>query len=1267
MVKFLYLLTLFASTLIVGFLIWRGTKRKLDAEGLVFRWFLVAAGIWALGKMMQVLSPSLELQLFWNKLQYLGVTTLPVFWFLYCGLYTEAIHALRRRYISLFAVPALTCLLLLTNGFHNLIWTNSTLEFVENFPIHKSDYGAWFYLVHLPYNYLLVLGSFALLVRGLVRTERANQVPLQILTLATLLPVISNLAYLTGLTPGYLDLTPVAFSLSGVVIVLGATRFGLVRHLPLAYNQVFGKLQAPTFMLNTSLRIIELNDSAARFFETPPHKLLERSLLELFPFDKAFWLELARKPEAAEVSFRDKALSLELEPIKRAGKTQALVLHLNDVSKQQEAASQLSLELDKIKAVVETSDALMSLNSHKEVYQKTLQMVFQFTSVEFCNLLFLSPDGSELCVVASRKIGQDEDYAVGETLQLGEGLSWHVVEQAQTVRLYDKAGLTAAKLPEGFQPHSYLGVPLEDEDDVVVGVLGASISKPQSSLEDADVAFLEAIALAASSALVRIDLLEEAKRKASEYRDLYTEAERQAQELSLLDRVRTAVTRELDLSEVIRATVAAITDILGYSLVSLYLLDDMGEWLELQHQQGYSTIPERIPTSEGVMGRVARTGQAILLADPVARPELHGTLADVTSEVAVPIFDHAKVAGVLNIETTTERKLDQVDLQLMMNLSEQVSVAVERARLYGEMQANEQRLSLVANNMTDLICLHRADGTTAYVTPSSESLLGFSAEELLNTSLPSLIHPQDLPHLEQTVFMRLGAGEQVRPFTFRVRQKTGEYIWIESFVQMIADDNGDVRHFLSASRDVTERKYMQEQMIEGALLYDALTNLPNRSLFMDRLQQAIKAAEQELEPFAVLFLDLDRFKVINDSLGHSAGDALLIEASRRLQANVRAHDTVARLGGDEFAILLESTREAGATELAERLQSDLAKPFLLDGHTVFSSASIGITLYEESPEDSSHEDISDPEQLLRNADLAMYHAKASGKARYALFDRAMHQRMTELMSLESELRQAVEQNALSVVYQPIIDLDSGNLSGFEALVRWHHQERGMVSPAVFIPIAEEMGIISEIDTFVLRAACQQLSEWHRHFPSTHKLTMSTNLSTKNFILSDLVERIGKVLAETELEPKCLKLEITESVLVENAEVGANLLRDLRAKGVALQIDDFGTGYSSLSYLHTLPLDSLKIDRSFVSNLNHHDDSIIKTIITLARALNLDVVAEGIETFEQLEQLMALGCDYAQGYFFAKPLPAAALEAKYFQDINVKHTIPDSSVLDSVIN
>ena len=1237
MLKFLYLLTLFGAVLTLGFLLWRGRRRSVNAEGSFFSAVLLTAGFWGAAKMMQALSPGLDLQVIWNKAAYLGVTTLPIFWFFYVAFYTETLRNWQPIYALAFGPPLLTFGLLLTNAWHHLVWRSASLASNGAFVFLELDYGSWFNLVHLPYSYTAILLSFFCLARGFVVFQRARRLQLHVLALASMPPVILNLAYLADLVPGGFDFTPVGFALSGLTVVAGASRFGLLQHVPLRQGELFGRFQSPAFVLDKSFTVLELNDNAAELMGLPVTQLMGRSLLKHFPFDKAFWLELLRADESLERRFGGRTLRFNLKPFRQSGQTRALILSLRDVSLERAAASAMNAQLGRLKAVVETSERLRNLNYPEQVYEEALRVVLELTQADFANLLLLKGDVLE--VAASRRAAGSA-WGNITRLEKGKGLSWQVVAAKETVLLHHPAGLPAAR-PEGEPaPKSFVGTLIESEQGEPLGVLTASLDTAEVVLGEADAAFLEAIALAVGSAMTRIMMLEEAKRKASEYRDLYTEAERQARELSLLDRVRTAVARELDLREVIRSTTHAITDILGYSLVSLYLLDADAQVLELQYQQGYPDILKRVPITEGVIGRVARTGQAILLADPVARPELHGTLEGATSEVAVPIFDHANVAGVLNIETIGEQKLNQTDLQLMMNLSEQVSVAVERARLYGKMQANEQRLSMLAENMSDLICLHPPGGGFHYVTPSCESVLGFTPEELLGKALGELIHPQDFPFLQKTVFERLLAGQEVRPFTFRIRQKEGEYVWLESFVQLIRDEADEVSYFLSASRDVTERKYMQEQMIEGALLYDALTNLPNRALFMDRLQQALKSDEGD-PGFAVLFLDLDRFKVINDSLGHSAGDALLVEASRRLQTCVRPHDTVARLGGDEFAVLLEGTSETDATELAGRLQLELAKPFMLDGHTVFSSASIGITLHGTGGQDAS-----DPEQLLRNADLAMYHAKTSGKARYALFDRAMHRRMAELMSLETDLRQVVEQNGLHVVYQPMIDLATGNLSGFEALVRWNHETRGAVPPSTFIPIAEEMGLISQIDNFVLAEACRQLASWQQHFGLDRRLSMSANLSTKNFVLSDLAERIGSVLEQTQVAPQQLKLEITESVLVDNAEVGAGLLSELRAMGVALQIDDFGTGYSSLSYLHKLPLDSLKIDRSFVNNLSRHDDAIIRTIISLARSLDLDVVAEGIETHEQLEQLMQLGCDYGQGYLFAEPLLAAEVEKQF---------------------
>jgi diguanylate cyclase (GGDEF)-like protein/PAS domain S-box-containing protein len=554
----------------------------------------------------------------------------------------------------------------------------------------------------------------------------------------------------------------------------------------------------------------------------------------------------------------------------------------------------------------------------------------------------------------------------------------------------------------------------------------------------------------------------------------------------------------------------------------------------------------------------------------------------------------------------------------------------ERDKLYQAVTEREQRLRLLTNNMSDLICLHDLDGSVVYLTPSSQSILGYPPEALVGSLPFDLIHSDDVDVVRKQL-KQLLSGEQLKHFRYRIRQRGGNYIWLETSAQLI--HNGDTLMVVTSSRDVTETKRMQEQILEGALLYDALTSLPNRVLFSDRLQQALKRSERTGEDFAVMFLDLDRFKVVNDTLGHSAGDQLLVETAKRIQSCVRAQDTVSRFGGDEFAVLLEGISEELTSQLAERIQKTLQLPVKVDAHEVFSSASIGIT---------SSREVTDPEQLLRNADLAMYQSKASGKARSTFFDEHLHTKVMETMQLEVDLRKALENHEFRVHYQPIIDMTTHEVSGFEALVRWQHPVRGLVPPNAFIPIAEEIGLITQIDQWVLAQACTQLALWQQR--SERKLTVSVNLSTKNFLQADLAQRLAEVLKKTGISANQLKLEITESVLMENAEMGAQVLADLRRQGISLQIDDFGTGYSSLGYLHTLPLDSLKIDRSFIQQLNSEGKlEIVKTIIGLARSLNLDVVAEGIETTEQREHLQELLCDYGQGFLFGKPMPAEQIE------------------------
>ncbi|MGI8654969.1 MAG: putative bifunctional diguanylate cyclase/phosphodiesterase [Pyrinomonadaceae bacterium] len=450
---------------------------------------------------------------------------------------------------------------------------------------------------------------------------------------------------------------------------------------------------------------------------------------------------------------------------------------------------------------------------------------------------------------------------------------------------------------------------------------------------------------------------------------------------------------------------------------------------------------------------------------------------------------------------------------------------------------------------------------------------------------------------------------------------------------------GELNSYIEEQRRISQALQESKEKFRHAAFHDALTGLPNRVLLTDHLKLAIeRARRREDHLFAVLFLDLDRFKNINDSLGHNIGDQLLIAIARRVENCLRPMDTVARLGGDEFAILLDGLENSeAAVHIAERIQESLTQPYNLSGHEVYTSTSIGITL---STTNYEH-----PENLLRDADTAMYRAKENGKARYELFDTVMHARAVALLKLENDLRRAVERQEFEVYYQPIIRLETSEISGFEALLRWNHPERGFVSPTEFIPLAEETGLITEIGQWVLRKACEQMQEWQWLVPATRPLTVAVNLSSKQFKQSDIIEQIKKTLRETNCDPRSLKLEITESAVMENAEAATQMLTQLRDLGVQLSIDDFGTGYSSLSYLHRFPVTTLKIDRSFIGRMGAGDENseIVRTIMTLAGNLGMDVVAEGVETEEQLTQLTALKCEYGQGYLFSKPVDAAAAQ------------------------
>ncbi len=517
--------------------------------------------------------------------------------------------------------------------------------------------------------------------------------------------------------------------------------------------------------------------------------------------------------------------------------------------------------------------------------------------------------------------------------------------------------------------------------------------------------------------------------------------------------------------------------------------------------------------------------------------------------------------------------------------------------------------------------------------------LGYSQVELLELSFAEISHPDDWETHHNLEKMLINSEESNFQIEKRFIAKDGRIVDTLLKVVVVCDANNKPLHFNNQIVDITERKNMEQQLIHDAL-HDALTGLPNRALFMDRLEQQLKRSQRQGGYlFAVLFLDLDRFKVVNDSVGHLIGDKLLIEIGRRLEKSIAPTDTVARLGGDEFTILLEDiSSKSQAILVAESIYQTLTFPFHIQGYELFTTASIGIAL-------SSH-GYEKPEDILRDADLTMYSAKEQGKARYEVFDYSLRDRALQRLELETDLRRALDRGEFEVYYQPITSLALGTLSGFEALARWNHPLKGAIGPADFIPVCEETGLIIPLGNWLLEEACKTARSWQLKYPEHPPIKMSVNLSAQQFREPQLINEVERILAATNLAGKFLKLEITESVLIDNLEMVTEIILSLRKQEIQFSIDDFGTGYSSLSYLHRFPVDTIKIDRSFVSQMqaDGENSAIVKAIVTLAHMLNMDVIAEGIETTSQLAQLKLLQCEYGQGFFFSRPLCKEKAEA-----------------------
>ncbi len=622
------------------------------------------------------------------------------------------------------------------------------------------------------------------------------------------------------------------------------------------------------------------------------------------------------------------------------------------------------------------------------------------------------------------------------------------------------------------------------------------------------------------------------------------------------------------------------------------------------------------------------------LRDPLGLAEEDGSL------IVSPLFIHDELSGL--ITTAYPSPLSLPIVEGLQALSSQVSLALDSAALTEDLlyQQSEARFASLVKNASDVVTLVEPDTTVRYASPSSSRVLGFEPDELEGTKFANLIHPDDKTRV-LSFLTAMGESEgHTGLIEFRIRNTEGQYVYAETLrTSLLHDPN--VKGIVLNTRDISERKAFEEQLAHQ-MFNDPITNLANRALFRDRVTHAIERQQRDDRPVAVIFMDLDDFKTINDSLGHAAGDDLLGEVGERLKQCLRAADTAARLGGDEFAILLEDGGEGvQAADVADRIMQVLEEPFSLENKEVFVRASLGIAVAEGAGEP----DEDGAEAILRNADVAMYMAKENGKGRYQVFEPAMHETALKRLELKADIQRTLEHGEFKLHYQPVIELETGRITGVEALIRWFHPERGLIPPLDFIPLAEETGLIVPIGRWVLREACTYGREIQAQFPNDPPYHMAVNLSARQLQRPEIVEEVRSILAETELEPQTLVLEITESVMMADMDLSIERLGELKQLGVLLAVDDFGTGYSSLNYIRRFPVDILKVDKSFVDGVSEGGEASALTaaVIELAGILNLKPVAEGIERADQLQRLLELHCELGQGFYFAKPLDHDALQ------------------------
>lgn len=835
------------------------------------------------------------------------------------------------------------------------------------------------------------------------------------------------------------------------------------------------------------------------------------------------------------------------------------------------------------------------------------------------------------CIQLKAAIGLDPSSHLAGPLAAGEGVVGHVLQTgepyiAQSAR-ESKIVISERARRDGIE--SLVHVPVT-VDGKVVGSIGA-LYRRENAVPEGAVDMLTPLAAQAAVAL----------RNSQLYHDTVQNTER----MHVIQSIAARLNRINDLPSIGRAIAEELRTLIEYHACRVFVVQDTRLVPIALHGAHEEYSSERIEEfvldlGRGLTGWAAAHDAALLVEDASRDPRselVPGTVPIEESMLLAPVRYEGKVIGIITLNKLGLGQFRHADLAMLCTLADQVAMAIQNANLFTRLEAeaedlrrSEERYKMVARATHDVIWdWDLASGNLAW-NAAVENMFGYLGDEI-GSSIEwweGQIHPKDKRRVIDSLQDSIDSGAESWSDEYSFRCADGTYATVMDRGYVMHDEAGRPIRMIGSMMDISERKAAEEALAHQAF-HDVLTGLPNRALFHDRLEHALTRSRRVGSCCAVLFLDLDRFKVVNDSLGHEVGDQLLVAVAQRLQSCLRPSDTAARLGGDEFIVLLEDLASVDvASSVAERILTGLKLPFIVDGRDIFVTASIGIVI-GRGPADTASD-------LLRDADVAMYRAKSRGKSRYEVFDASMNSDALEHLQMEMDLRRALERHELYVEYQPIVSLETEEVLEVEALIRWRHPFHGCVPPIRFIPLAEETGLILPIGEWLLEEACRQGRAWQQL--SDRKLVVGVNLSAREFQQPGLVSRIDRLLRNTELSADRLKIEITEGTIMDDAHSVIETLRGLKALGVQLAIDDFGTGYSNLNYLRRFPVDTLKIDRAFVAGVgeNSQDSAIIQSVVGLGKAMGMQVAAEGVESERQAARLRELGCDTAQGYYFSRP-------------------------------